>query len=89
MKAIEYYGALAQAIKILDAAQLAVWQQESTSPAWRMVLNARDHIQKQAEEVLRNVGTEDAFEGDANMLDQEQSLVMHSPRETTLTMQPA
>ena len=48
------YQTLMHAVKLLDAKQFELWNEEgSHSPAWEMVLHARNHIQAQAKAALR------------------------------------
>lgn len=52
----QYFNLLA-ASKVIDLARYEVYCIEGTSPAWRMLLHAGTHLQKQAEIALRGEAT--------------------------------
>ena len=52
MNDIQRYNALVSATKILDEVQFAVWNEEATSPAWRVLIDARDYLRRQAEDLF-------------------------------------
>lgn len=74
MNSLQEYRSLVAAIKILDEAQLELWKEESTSPAWRLVLDAYEHIRKQADAVLRDVQWDERTDERAELADSVLSL---------------